>query len=160
MKDVNLAAMLDIKKKLKLKYIGYSDHTLGIEVPIAAVSLGAKFIEKHITLDRNMSGPDHAASLEPNELNKMVKSIRNIEQAMSGSGNKIPSESELKNRIIARKSIHLSIDVKRGDIIHENMLTALRPGDGISPMKIPTIIGKKFKVDLNAFVKLKYDYFE
>ena len=103
MKDVNLLAMLDIKKKLKLKKIGYSDHTLGIEVPIAATALGAKVIEKHFTIDRNMKGPDHAASLEPNELTNMVNSIRNIELAIDGDGLKNPSISELKNIKVARK---------------------------------------------------------
>ena len=160
MNDVNLLAMLDIKTSLKLKNIGYSDHTLGIEIPIAAVSLGAKVIEKHFTLDRNMNGPDHAASLEPNELINMVKAIRNIELAIGGDGLKKPTKSELKNRFIARKSIHLNTKVKKGDVIIENMLIPLRPGDGISPMEIRKIIGQKFKKDLDSFTKLKFDDFE
>jgi len=107
MKDVNLKAMLSIKNKFGVE-IGYSDHTLGIEVPIAAVALGSKIIEKHFTLDRTLPGPDHAASLEPDELKAMVKAIRNIELAISGNGVKKPSESEIKNITIARKSIHLN----------------------------------------------------
>ena len=158
MKDVNLLAMLDIKKKLKLKKIGYSDHTLGIEVPIAATALGAKVIEKHFTIDRNMKGPDHAASLEPNELTNMVNSIRNIELAIDGDGLKNPSISELKNIKVARKSIH--IKTRQRDIINENVLISLRPGDGISPMLIPEIIGKKFRNDLKPFSKLKFEDFE
>ena len=116
--DVNLKAMLTIKEKLGVS-IGYSDHTLGVEVPIAAVALGAKVIEKHFTLDRNLDGPDHKASLEPHELVKMVKSIRNIEKAISGNGIKEASLSEIKNKIIARKSIHLSKDLSAGSIITE-----------------------------------------
>ena len=104
--DVNLKAMLALKEEFEVN-IGYSDHTLGIEVPIAAVALGAKVIEKHFTLDKNMEGPDHKASLDPLELKQMVKSIRNIERALSGSGIKEASESELKNIQIARKSIHI-----------------------------------------------------
>jgi sialic acid synthase SpsE len=160
MNDVNLLAMYDIKRSLNLTNIGYSDHTLGIEIPIAAVSLGARVIEKHFTLDRNMNGPDHAASLEPYELIKMVKAIRNIELALNGDGLKKPSKSELKNISVARKSIHLNTNVKKGDIISENMLTTLRPGDGISPMKIPKLIGKKFNKTLNSLTKLKFEDFE
>ena len=160
MKDVNLLAMLKIKKELKLKKIGYSDHTLGIEVPIAATALGAKVIEKHFTIDRNMKGPDHKASLEPNELTNMVNSIRNIELAICGNGFKIPSKNELKNRNIARKSIHINTKVKKGDIIKEEILISLRPGDGISPMEIPRIIGKKFNKVIEPFSKLKFQDFE
>jgi N-acetylneuraminate synthase/N,N'-diacetyllegionaminate synthase len=158
MKDVNLTAMLSIKKNLNCE-IGYSDHTLGVEVPIAAVALGAKIIEKHFTLDRNSPGPDHAASLEPNELKAMVDAIRNIELAMSGNGVKKPSESEIKNIVIARKSIHLSKDVSEGHIICDEDMIALRPGDGITPMKWGTIIGKKLKGGKNKFDKLFYSDF-
>lgn len=143
MKDVNLKAMLEIKEKFGVK-IGYSDHTEGIEVPIAAVALGATVIEKHFTLDKNMEGPDHKASLEPSELKAMVKSIRNIEQAL-GTGHKTISESERKNIEIARKSIVAAKDIKEGEIFTEENLTVKRPGNGISPMEWENIIGKVAK---------------
>lgn len=145
MKDVNLKAMLEIKEKFGVK-IGYSDHTEGIEVPIAAVALGATVIEKHFTLDKNMEGPDHKASLEPSELKAMVKSIRNIEQAL-GTGHKTISESERKNIEIARKSIVAAKDIKEGEIFTEENLTVKRPGNGISPMEWENIIGKVAKRD-------------
>ena len=140
MKDVNLKAMLEIKEKFGVK-VGYSDHTEGIEVPIAAVALGATVIEKHFTLDKNMEGPDHKASLEPSELRAMVKSIRNIEQAL-GTGHKTISESERKNIEIARKSIVAAKDIKEGEIFTEENLTVKRPGNGISPMEWENVIGK------------------
>ncbi len=155
MKDVNLKAMLSIKDNFDVE-IGYSDHTLGIEVPVAAVALGARIIEKHFTLNRNLSGPDHAASLEPDDLKAMVKAIRNIELAMSGDGLKMPSESEMKNIAIARKSIHLNKNLAKGHIISNDDIIALRPGDGISPMEWNTIIGKKLKVDKKKFDKLSF----
>lgn len=138
--DVNLRAMNTIKKEFGVK-VGYSDHTKGIEVPIAAVALGATVIEKHFTLDRNMEGPDHKASLEPNELKAMVDSIRHIELAL-GNGMKQPAESEKKNMAVARKSIIASKEIKAGEIFTENNLTVKRPGDGISPMRWFDIIGK------------------
>lgn len=141
MEDVNLKAMLHIKEELGVD-IGYSDHTLGIEVPITSVALGAKVIEKHFTLDRNLPGPDHKASLEPNELKQMVVSIRNIEKALSGSGLKEPSKSELKNKSVARKSIVATCDIKKGTIFTDDNLTVKRPGTGISPMQWDSIIGK------------------
>lgn len=153
MPDVNLKAMLTIGEELRTA-IGYSDHTLGIEVPIAAVALGATMIEKHYTLDRNLPGPDHIASLEPKELQAMVSAIRNIEQALQGSGVKEPSSSEVKNIAIARKSIHLTIDKTIGEVITENDLEMLRPGDGISPMMMDTIIGRTVKKSLPAGHKL------
>jgi N,N'-diacetyllegionaminate synthase len=153
MKDVNLRAMLSIKDIFGVE-IGYSDHTLGIEVPIAAVALGATIIEKHFTIDRSMPGPDHLASLEPNELAAMVKAIRNIELALSGDGIKKPSESELKNIEIVRKSIHLNKDLPKGHLITELDLIALRPGDGISPMEWPNVINRKLKISKNKFDKL------
>jgi N,N'-diacetyllegionaminate synthase len=153
MKDVNLMAMLTIKEKFGVN-VGYSDHTLGIEVPIAAVTLGATIIEKHFTLNRNLPGPDHLASLEPGELKSMVKAIRNIELAIGGNGIKMPSESETKNITIARKSIHLAKDLSNGHIITESDLIALRPGDGISPMAWESLIGKKLSVNKFKFEKL------
>ena len=153
MKDVNLKAMVSIKEKFDVE-VGYSDHTLGIEVPIAAVAMGAVIIEKHFTLDRTLPGPDHIASLEPAELKQMVMAIRNIELAISGSGEKEPSESEVKNIAIARKSIHVNNGMTKGQIISNEDLIALRPGDGISPMQWNFIIGKKLKVDKNRFDKL------
>lgn len=140
MKDVNLKAMLTLKDKFNVE-IGYSDHTLGIEVPIAAVALGAKIIEKHFTLDKSMSGPDHVASLNPIELENMIKSIRNIEIAL-GSKDKFVTESELKNKNIARKSIVASREIKLGEVYTEDNLTVKRPGNGISPMRWDEIIGK------------------
>lgn len=140
--DVNLTAMLSIEKELGIA-IGYSDHTLGIELPIAAVALGAKVIEKHFTLDRSMSGPDHLASLEPAELKQMVSSIRNIEKAIAGSGIKEPSLSETKNKTIARKSICLSSAIEAKTILTEEHLRILRPGSGISPMDIGSVLGKE-----------------
>lgn len=151
--DVNLKAMLSIQNELNTD-IGYSDHTLGIEVPIAAVALGAKIIEKHFTLDRTMDGPDHSASLEPKELIAMVKAIRNIESALSGSGIKEPSNSELKNINIARKSIHLSVNVSKDEIITSQHFVMLRPGDGISPMEMNAIIGKKYADNFTKGYKL------
>lgn len=151
--DVNLKAMLTIKEKLGVS-IGYSDHTLGLEVPIAAVALGAKIIEKHFTLDRSLKGPDHKASLEPNELKEMVIAIRNIEMAISGNGLKVASLSEKKNIHIARKSIHLSKDLKSGSIINEKDIISLRPGDGICAMNWENVIGKQVNKDLKKFTKL------
>ena len=141
MKDVNIRAMLSIQEKFGTK-IGYSDHTLGIEVPIAAVALGAKMIEKHFTLDRNLLGPDQLASLEPEELKNMVLAIRNIELAIGGSGVKEPSESELKNIVIARKSIVAKSNIKKGERFSENNITTKRPGNGVSPMKWDIVLGK------------------
>lgn len=140
MEDVNLTAMLSIKKELDVK-IGYSDHTLGIEVPIAAVAMGAKVIEKHFTLDRKMKGPDHKASLEPDELKAMVTGIRNIELAL-GDGIKKPSKSEQKNILIARKSIVAIQDIKKGDIFTEQNISVKRPGNGISAMKWYDVLGR------------------
>jgi N,N'-diacetyllegionaminate synthase len=141
-KDVNLKAMLTIQQELGIE-IGYSDHTLGIEVPIAAVALGATVIEKHFTLDRRMEGPDHKASLEPIELKAMIAAIRNIELAMSGSGEKVMSESESKNKNIARKSIVAAKNIAIGEEFTEGNLIVKRPGNGISPMKWDEVIGKK-----------------
>lgn len=143
--DVNLLAMNTIKDALKVD-VGYSDHTLGIEVPIAAVALGAKVIEKHFTLDKNMEGPDHRASIEPHELTEMVRCIRNIETAL-GNGIKKPSKSELKNKNIARKGIVANYDISKGQIFDELNLAIKRPGNGISPMLWDEIIGKVAKRD-------------
>lgn len=156
MQDVNLMAMLEIQREFDVK-IGYSDHTLGIEVPIAATALGAKVIEKHFTIDRNLPGPDHAASLEPQELKEMVQAIRNIELAISGTGIKEPSISERKNISIARKSICLNADKVAGSIIKANDICIKRPGDGISPMKIDDVIGKILNADVKADVPLKWE---
>lgn len=141
MQDVNLRAMLTMREHTGLP-VGYSDHTLGIEVPVAAVALGARIIEKHFTLDRNMEGPDHKASLEPDELKDMVSAIRNIEQAM-GDGEKRPSESEKANIVVARKSIVASRRIEKGDIFDEENLTTKRPGGGISPMHWNEILGTR-----------------
>jgi sialic acid synthase SpsE len=157
MADVNLKAMNTIGEALKVA-IGYSDHTLGIEIPIAAAALGAKCIEKHFTLDRNMEGPDHLASLEPAELKSMVKAIRNIETAL-GNGIKKPSKTELKNKTAARKSIHLVKDIDAGTVLKEEDLIMKRPGDGISPFALDEIIGRTTKHDLEADAKLSWEDF-
>lgn len=139
--DVNLNAMISIGNKTGLKY-GYSDHTEGIEVPIAAVAMGATVIEKHFTLDKNMEGPDHKASLEPYELKAMVSAIRNIEKA-KGNGEKKVTESEKKNISVARKSIVANRNIKKGEKFTEENITTKRPGDGISPMRWKEIIGQR-----------------
>jgi len=140
-KDVNLKAMLTIKEAFKVR-VGYSDHTLGIEIPIAAVALGAEVIEKHFTLDRNLPGPDHKASLDPKDLAYMIASIRNVEKALSGKGIKKPSPSELENIDIARKSIIAMKPIKKGEIFSEENITVKRPGTGISPMRWHEVLGK------------------
>ena len=139
--DVELLAMTDLKEKTGKK-VGYSDHSLGIEVPIAAVALGAEVIEKHFTLDRTMEWPDHRASLEPKDLNNMVKAIRNIEQAL-GNGIKKVSPSEMENKNVARKSIVAKCTIQKGEIFTEENLTTKRPGNGISPMKWHEVLGNK-----------------
>ena len=154
MEDVNLLAMKHIAQELGVK-VGYSDHTLGIEVPIAAVALGACVIEKHFTLDRNLPGPDHAASLEPEELKAMVQGIRNIEKAIGGTGVKEPSKSEQKNMAVARKSLHAARSLQRGCVIKQEDLIALRPGTGISPMEIDRIIGRVLVHDVEKQTLLK-----
>ena len=146
MEDVNLKAMLHIQRELGVP-VGYSDHTLGIEVPIAAVALGATVIEKHFTLDKTLPGPDHKASLEPEELKAMVMAIRNIEKAIGGSGLKEVSKSEAKNKPIARKSIVATKTIKKGDLFSVENLTIKRPGTGISPMQWDEVIGKTAKKD-------------
>jgi N,N'-diacetyllegionaminate synthase len=155
MEEVNLKAMLSLGETFGVKS-GFSDHTQGIEIAIAAAALGATIIEKHFTLNRSLPGPDHKASLEPHELKAMVKAIRNVEKAL-GSGVKEPSPSELKNLTAARKSIHLSGDLPAGHILTEKDLEMKRPGDGISPMQMDEIIGRKLKVKLVADTQLKMD---
>lgn len=146
--DVNLKAMLTLKQCFGTK-VGYSDHTKGIEVPIAAVAMGASVIEKHFTLDRTLPGPDHIASLEPEEMKEMVNSIRNIEFAM-GTGIKKVTESEQKNIAIARKSIVAACDIKQGEVFTAKNLLTKRPGNGVSPMLWDNIIGTKAKRDFIA----------
>lgn len=138
--DVNLKAMDALREEFGVE-VGYSDHTKGIEVPIGAVALGATVIEKHFTLDRNLEGPDHKASLEPDELKAMVSAIRNIEKAVGGDGTKHVSESERKNIAVARKSIVAACDIKKGELLTEENLTVKRPGTGISPMEWPNVLG-------------------
>jgi len=141
--DVNLLAMLSIRDAFKVA-VGYSDHTVGIEISIAAVALGATVIEKHFTLDKNMEGPDHKASLEPHELKAMVRAIRNIEKAM-GDGIKKPSTSEIKNKLIVRKSIVAAKEIKKGEVLSEETLAVKRPGNGMSPLEWDRVIGKRAK---------------
>ena len=145
MEDVNLRAMVSIEKELDIKF-GYSDHTLGIEVDVAAVAMGAICIEKHFTLNCNMEGPDHKASLEPDQLKKMVKAIRNIELAL-GDGVKKPSKSELPNVKIVRKSIVAKTTIKKGDVLNESNLAIKRPGGGLSPMHWDKVVNTKAQKD-------------
>jgi N,N'-diacetyllegionaminate synthase len=149
LEDVNLRAIVTLKKAFGVS-TGYSDHTLGIEIPIAAVALGATVIEKHLTLDRNLPGPDHKASLEPDELKAMVEGIRNVERAL-GDGIKRPSRSELKNKPIARKSLVAIRPIRTGETFSEENIGAKRPGTGLSPMRWDEVIGrtaaKDFAVD-------------
>lgn len=146
--DVNLRAMETLRSHFGLK-VGYSDHTLGIEIPIAAVAMGANVIEKHFTLDRDMDGPDHKASLQPEELADMVKAIRNVEAAL-GNGEKKPTPSERANINVARKSIVAKRDILKGEVYTEENITAKRPGDGLSPMRWYEVIGKTAKQDFKA----------
>jgi N,N'-diacetyllegionaminate synthase len=139
--DVNLIAIQNIRNKFGVE-VGYSDHTLGIEISLAAVALGATVIEKHFTLDRTLPGPDHKASLEPSELKFMIEGIRKIEQAL-GDGNKRVMPSEVDNQKIARKSIVAKLDINAGQLFTEENLTTKRPGTGISPMEWDNLIGKK-----------------
>jgi len=145
MSDVNLRAMLKIRETFDVK-VGYSDHTQGIEIPIAAVAMGATVIEKHFTLDRTMPGPDHKASLEPNELKAVVDAIRNLEAAL-GNGEKEASASERENVAVARKSIIAARDIKAGELLSEENLTVKRPGNGISPMRWDEVLGTRAKRD-------------
>ncbi len=147
MEDVNLKAMETIAREFNID-IGYSDHTLGIEVDIAAVAMGARCIEKHFTLDRNMDGPDHKASLEPHQFKAMVKAIRNIELAL-GDGVKKLSKSEIQNIKIVRKSIIAKKKIKKGEVLSEKNLTIKRPGRGISPMKWYKLLGTRATKDYN-----------
>lgn len=146
-RDVNLKAMYTIREELGVR-VGYSDHTPGIAVAIAAVALGAEVIEKHFTLNRNMNGPDHKASLEPNELKEMIRAIRNVEASL-GDGVKKPSESEKKNIEIARKSIVAKCNIAKGTLLNGENLTTKRPGTGISPMEWNCVIGQKAKRDFD-----------
>jgi len=145
--DVNLMAMITMRERFNCK-VGYSDHTPGIEVPVAAVALGAQIIEKHFTLDRNMEGPDHKASLEVHELAEMVRSIRNIEIAL-GDGVKRVSQSERDNIAIARKSIVAKKSIKKGEVLSEENITTKRPGNGIDPMRWNEVIGTEAKKDFS-----------
>ena len=146
--DVNLNAMITIQREFDIA-VGYSDHTLGIEVDIAAVAMGASIIEKHFTLDQSMAGPDHAASLEPKELKSMVLAIRNIEIAL-GSDEKKPSSSEGLNISVVRKSIVANQEIKQGDLLTEKNISVKRPGNGINPMKWDDIIGSTARKNYNA----------
>ncbi len=157
MEDVNLKAMLTLRKVFSLA-VGYSDHTQGIEIPIAAAAMGACVLEKHFTLDRTMKGPDHSASLEPGELKEMVRAVRNVERAI-GTGNKKPSESEKKNIEVVRKSIVAKCEIAKGEIFTEENLAVKRPGIGISPMKWFEIIGKRAERDFKADEIISFESF-
>ncbi|KUO75973.1 MAG: N-acetylneuraminate synthase [Clostridia bacterium BRH_c25] len=146
--DVNLRAMITLKQAFNIK-VGYSDHTLGIEIPLAAVALGATIIEKHITLSKEMEGPDHKASLEPYELIEMVSKIRNLEKAL-GDGLKRPTIKEYETRTLARKSIVAVRDISTSEVINIDMLTCKRPGSGLAPKYIDMIVGKIAKRSISA----------
>ncbi len=146
--EINLMAMLSMKKQFKVE-AGYSDHTVGIEIPIAAVALGAKVIEKHFTLDKNLPGPDHKASASPAEFAGMVAAIRNVEKAL-GDGVKKPARCEIKNICVARKSIVAACPIMKGELFSASNLRIKRPGTGISPMGIGAVIGKKAKRNFNT----------
>lgn len=155
--DVNLLSMKTMKKAFGLP-VGYSDHTIGIEIPIAAVAMGAKVIEKHFTLDRNMEGPDHKASLEPEELKTMVKAIRNVVMAM-GDGLKRPAGSEDDTKVIARKSLVATRDIKKDETIDKQCIAIKRPSDGIAPEFIKQVVNKKAKNDIKKDSVIKWDDF-
>ncbi len=158
LKDVNLRAMLDIKNTFGVK-VGYSDHTLGIEVPIAAVALGASVIEKHFTLDKTLEGPDHKASLNPTELKQMIFSIRNTSLAISGTGIKELMPSEVENKSIARKSLFYKKSLSKGTILEGKHFVALRPeSGGISPMNIDSYIGRELIKQTEAFEQVKLEH--
>jgi N,N'-diacetyllegionaminate synthase len=148
MSEVNLRAMQSIARAFGVQ-VGFSDHTEGIEIALAAVALGARVIEKHFTLDRDLPGPDHRASIEPGELTRMIRSIRNVELAL-GDGIKRPSVSEEKNRPIARKSLVAARAIRAGETFGEDNLTAKRPGTGISPMRLHEVLGRKASRDFAA----------
>lgn len=153
--DVNLSAMITIRDSFNIA-VGYSDHTPGIEVAIAAVALGATIIEKHFTLDREMEGPDHKASLEPNELANMISAIRNIEKAL-GDGIKKPSKSEMINIHIARKSIHYSFDLECGHVLNEKDFQMIRPGNGISPMELHKVLHRELVKDVISGTQVNWE---
>lgn len=146
--DVNLLAITNIKEKFGTD-VGYSDHTLGISISLAAVSVGAKVIEKHITLSNNMIGPDHKASIEPKELKLLVKSIREIELALKGDGKKKPNQSEMKNMRLIRKGMYFKRNMKSGEIIKDSDIICLRPFVDLSPMDWNKVIDKKLNIDVN-----------
>ncbi len=158
MYEVNLLAMLTMQEKCDV-LVGYSDHTAGVEVPIAAVALGATVIEKHFTLDKNMEGPDHKASLEPNELKAMVKAIRNIEKAL-GSSEKKASQITRKVAEVAQKSLIAARDIKAGEIIKKSDIVIKRPGTGIKPKQLEEVIGKKTLVNIPADTIIKWEDIE
>ncbi|KXS40471.1 MULTISPECIES: N-acetylneuraminate synthase [unclassified Candidatus Frackibacter] len=153
--NVNLKAINTMRQAFKLP-VGYSDHTLGIEIPVAAVAMGAVVIEKHFTLDNNMEGPDHKASLEPDELKQMVQSIRNIEKAL-GDGIKKPAESEIANIKVARKSLVVNTELKSGEDLNKEVLDIKRPGTGINPKFLNTVLGMEVKKDLKADQVLQWE---
>ncbi|MFN4006525.1 MAG: N-acetylneuraminate synthase [Chitinophagaceae bacterium] len=155
LQDVHLNAMKAMGNYFNMQY-GYSDHTEGIAIPIAAVALGATVIEKHFTLNKNLPGPDHKASLEPHELKAMVAGIRAVEKAL-GTNLKQPSEVELKNKLVARKSICAATDLPQGTLIGETHLVMLRPGTGISPMDLDKVLGKKLQINLSAGTPLTWE---
>ena len=156
--EVNLIAMKTIERELEVE-VGYSDHTLGTAVAIAAVGLGAKIIEKHFTLDKTLPGPDHKASLEPNELTQMIKGIREVTQSITGTAIKAPSPTELENKKVARKSLCYSKEFKKGSKLKEEDFIALRPEGGISPMLIDDLIGKSLKQSVSKHTIVNLNHF-
>jgi N-acetylneuraminate synthase len=155
--EVNLKAMNTIKNAFKVK-VGYSDHTLGVEIPVAAVAMGAEIIEKHFTLDKTLPGPDHKASLEPRELKDMVEKIRNIEKAL-GDGIKKPNLSEEKIKSAARKSLVANMDLEKGTILKKENFEIKRPGNGISPEFLDILVGKKLVKDIKEDEIFTWEHF-
>ena len=155
MEDVNLRAIETLRREFKLP-VGLSDHTPGITVPIAAVALGACVIEKHFTMDKNLPGPDHQASLEPHEFTQMVKAIRQVEKAM-GDGNKTPTEGEKQIQKVARRSIVAAVNIPKGTIITEAMLRIKRPGTGIKPEYLQNVCGATAKVSIRSDELIRWE---
>lgn len=153
--DVNLKGMVTLADAFKLR-VGYSDHTTGIEIPIAAVALGATVIEKHFTIDKSLPGPDHKASLEPSEFKNMVQAIRNTELALSGKGIKSPSKSEMKNIRIVRKSLFAAQKIQKGEFFSEKNIIPKRPGDGIEVIELDKVLGRKAAHNIKKGTKLSY----
>jgi N-acetylneuraminate synthase/N,N'-diacetyllegionaminate synthase len=154
--EANLRAMASMREHFGVP-VGYSDHTLGVEVAVAAVALGASILEKHLTLDREMPGPDHAASLEPKEFTELVRDVRSVEAAL-GDGIKRPTPSEEGNRVVARRSVFAAVDIPNGTVITAGMLVCKRPADGIPASRFDALVGRRARRDIRSGEKLSSDH--